>query len=850
VNPLSFPTQIFCLRTVKFQRRGRGALFVAGLLVPSLWPANAQSSTNSLLWLKGGHAARVNAVSWSADGSLIASASDDATVKLWTTNGTLVRTLTTQPYQATTLAFSPDATKLAIGTYAGGYAQIGTGGISNGLGVVWIWQATNGWAATNVGILGSLTNRYGKITSVAFSADGAKLASSVSSGSNYVHQVSNGTMLTSKSGYTTNKFISQEINAPVLGIAVSAGGLLVSACEDSTVRVWNSAYTQVWSTNTAHSSNVTAVAFSPDGSRLVSASLDGTVRVWSTNTWTCVVTLTGHSSGVTSVAFSPDGKRIASGSEDQTVKLWNATNGACLATATGHADAVTAVAFSPDGTRIVSGGQDNSVRVWSAADGSPIQSFGAHTDLVKAIAVSPNGLLCATAANDQSIQVRRAVDGLLLRTLPSAHTGCVSAIAFATDSVTLASSGGPLDSTIKLWRLSDCTLLRTIAAHTNGVMALAFSPDGVTLASGGDCDERVIRLWNAADGSLLRTLDGQSNGVTALAFSPDGNRLASGGRRSSSTNTDSTVKVWAVTNGSLVRAFACYSNNTESVAFSPDGNTVAAGSSGTNNLTLWSVADGSARNFGTDTNTVGFVAFSPGGGTLAAAAPNAIKLWNVTNGGVSQTFTQETFRVSCFVHSPGGNLFTYGREDATVAAILLTTVSLPTNYPPVAGTDSFCRVKSTSLQIPTASLLTNDTDADLDTLTVASINLTTTNGVTLTTNATTIFYPNSGNVDDQFTYTVSDSHGGNATGIVQIHVIEAVTNCSVVCLWYGIPGPNSNTLSLAGIPNHEYVVQFATNLTTATWFNLATNVAGTNGLWMVIDPAATSPERYYRVMMP
>ena len=39
-------------------------------------------------------------------------------------------------------------------------------------------------------------------------------------------------------------------------------------------------------------------------------------------------------------------------------------------------------------------------------------------------------------------------------------------------------------------------------------------------------------------------------------------------------------------------------------------------------------------------------------------------------------------------------------------------------------------------------------------------------------------------------------------------------------------------------------------LTTSPWFNLATNVAGTNGLWMVIDPAATSPERYYRVMIP
>jgi len=51
---------------------------------------------------------------------------------------------------------------------------------------------------------------------------------------------------------------------------------------------------------------------------------------------------------------------------------------------------------------------------------------------------------------------------------------------------TLAVGGGPLDPTIKLWRMSDGALLRTIPATTNGVMALACSPDGGTLAAGGE----------------------------------------------------------------------------------------------------------------------------------------------------------------------------------------------------------------------------------------------------------------------------------------------------------------------------------------------------------------------------
>jgi WD40 repeat protein len=237
----------------------------------------------------------------------------------------------------------------------------------------------------------------------------------------------------------------------------------------------------------------------------------------------------------------------------------------------------------------------------------------------------------------------------------------VSAVAFAPDSALLASSGGPLDPTVKLWRLSDGAVVRTIAACSNGVMALAFSPDGSVVASGGDCTEQIIQLWNADTGGLVRTLAGHTNGVTALAFSPHGDLLASGGRRF-----DHKVKIWAVTDGSLVCSFTGHSNNIEAVAFAPDGNAVASGSSGTNPLRVWQISDGSSRNFGSGTNPVFAVAFTPDGRTLASTDRDTIKLWDVASGLLSETITQETFRVSCLAYSPNGNLFLHGREDGTV----------------------------------------------------------------------------------------------------------------------------------------------------------------------------------------
>jgi WD40 repeat protein len=69
---------------------------------------------------------------------------------------------------------------------------------------------------------------------------------------------------------------------------------------------------------------------------------------------------------VTAVAWSPDGTRIASGSADKTVQVWDAADGGHVFTYWGHSDVVSALAWSPDGTRIASGSDDHTVQVWVA----------------------------------------------------------------------------------------------------------------------------------------------------------------------------------------------------------------------------------------------------------------------------------------------------------------------------------------------------------------------------------------------------------------------------------------------------------------------------------------------------
>ncbi|KAJ7789990.1 hypothetical protein B0H13DRAFT_2521561 [Mycena leptocephala] len=161
--------------------------------------------------------------------------------------------------------------------------------------------------------------------------------------------------------------------AQVLSVAFSADGTrIASGSGDNTIRVWEAATGQpVGEPLAGHTNGVTSVAFSPDGTRIASGSHDNTIRVWDAATGQPVSEpLAGHTNWVTSVAFSPDGTRIASGSGDNTIRVWEAATGQPVGEPlAGHTYWVTSVAFSPDGTRIASGSGENTIRVWDAATG-------------------------------------------------------------------------------------------------------------------------------------------------------------------------------------------------------------------------------------------------------------------------------------------------------------------------------------------------------------------------------------------------------------------------------------------------------------------------------------------------
>ena len=155
----------------------------------------------------------------------------------------------------------------------------------------------------------------------------------------------------------------------------------------------------------SHTSYVSSVAFSSDGTRIVSGSYDKSVRIWNASTGALLTTLNGHTDYITSVTFSSDGTRIVSGSWDKSVRIWDASMSALLTTLNGHIDDVSSVAFSSDGTRIVSGSLDKSVRIWDASTGALPTTLNGHTNSVRSVAFSSDGTRIVSGSDDGSVRI-------------------------------------------------------------------------------------------------------------------------------------------------------------------------------------------------------------------------------------------------------------------------------------------------------------------------------------------------------------------------------------------------------------------------------------------------------------
>ena len=114
-------------------------------------------------------------------------------------------------------------------------------------------------------------------------------------------------------------------------IATAPGGLIATASDDHTVRLWDAA-TGIERRRLPHRHWVRAIAVSPDGRFLASSSLDNSVRLWDISSGKEVYKLPGHGlhGGRRTVGFTPDGRRFLSYGDDLYLRIWDVRTGKAL----------------------------------------------------------------------------------------------------------------------------------------------------------------------------------------------------------------------------------------------------------------------------------------------------------------------------------------------------------------------------------------------------------------------------------------------------------------------------------------------------------------------------------------
>ena len=273
----------------------------------------------------------VFSVSFSPDGTILASGSRDSTVKLWdVATHTNIATLEGHRGNVHSVSFSPNGTLLA----SGGYGS-----------TVKLWDV-----ATHTNIA-TLEGHRGAVHSVSFSSDGTLLASGSGDWTVKLWDVKNHTNIATLEGY----------QASVTSVSFSPDGtLLASGSTDNMVKLWDVKNRTHIATLEGHTDKVNSVSFSPDGTTLASGSNDRTVKLWNVDSRENILTLEGHGDSVYSVAFSPDGALLAYGVWEVT-RLWDVGKAVPITLLEGHGDWIFSVSFSPDGTTVASAIVDRSV---------------------------------------------------------------------------------------------------------------------------------------------------------------------------------------------------------------------------------------------------------------------------------------------------------------------------------------------------------------------------------------------------------------------------------------------------------------------------------------------------------
>jgi WD40 repeat protein/serine/threonine protein kinase len=435
------------------------------------------------------------------------------------------------------------------------------------------------------------------------------------------------------------------------------GTRIVTASSDKTARVFHADGSgQPILLLRGHTDVVRSTAWSPDGARIVTASSDKTARVWNADGSGKPLILRGHEDHVYSAAWSPDGTRIVTAAADKTARVWNADGSGLPLILRGHEDHVYSAAWSPDGTRIVTASWDKTARVWNAdGSGQPILLRG-HENGVGSAAWSPDGLRIVTVSLDKTARVWNA-DGSGQPILLRGHEDAIYSAAWSLDGTRIVT--GSLDKTARVWNVSRLGQPLVLRGHEQSINSAAWSPDGrwiITAAA-----DKTARVWNSDGSGQPIILRGHDSSVYRAEWSPDGRRIVTA-------SWDKTARIWSVGADKHFIVLR-HEDPVRWAAWSPDGTHIVTASND-KTAQIWNV-DGSGKPVVLRGHE-GYVysaMWSPDGARIVTASwDKTARVWNADGSGKPVVLRGHEGYVYSAMWSPDGTRVVTASNDKTARA--------------------------------------------------------------------------------------------------------------------------------------------------------------------------------------
>jgi WD40 repeat protein/transcriptional regulator with XRE-family HTH domain len=377
----------------------------------------ASSNAQRLLTLFGPSSSQIEALAFSRDGQMLASASNDGTTTIWEVpSGRKRVTLAGHSGGVLGVVFSPDGDRVYTASRDG---TVKTWDISLAPGSTWL----------NI-------RHEASVFSAAYSPDGSRLATWSADGTARVWDASDGKELLR---------LPHESSESSGNAVFSPDGSRLAVVSGASTLIYDAATGELIRSLAPLPSTAALVLFSPDGSRLAASTRDGIVKISDSETGKNSVVFAGVFGGfISGMAFSPDGERIATATTRGTF-VWDAATGEkSLSLEDDVAATGNGVAFSPDGRLLAGTGGDSRVRIWDAETGEQLDILAGFTAPTIGVAFSPDGGTLAASSTDRTVNVWRVPEAGEAFALPLTlygHTGEVYSVAFSPDGAKLSTAG-------------------------------------------------------------------------------------------------------------------------------------------------------------------------------------------------------------------------------------------------------------------------------------------------------------------------------------------------------------------------------------------------------------------------